>query len=29
MKLLTKEPDIRFNTIASTEGAEALKAARA
>lgn len=28
MKLLTKEPDIRFNTIASTAGAEALKAAR-
>ena len=29
MKLLTKEPDIRFNTIASTAGAEAVKAARA
>jgi quinol monooxygenase YgiN len=29
MKLLSKEPDIRFNTIASTTGAEAIKAARA
>jgi len=29
MKLLTKEPDINFNTIASTAGAEAVKAARA
>jgi quinol monooxygenase YgiN len=29
MKLLTKEPDIRFNTIASTAGAEAVTAARA
>jgi len=29
MKLLNKEPDIRFNTIASTTGAEAIKAARA
>jgi quinol monooxygenase YgiN len=28
MKLLNKEPDIRFNTIASTTGAEAIKAAR-
>jgi quinol monooxygenase YgiN len=28
MKLLNKEPDIRFNTIASTAGAEAVKAAR-
>ncbi len=28
MKLLNKEPDIRFNTIASTAGAEAIKAAR-
>src|SRR5512141_2892882 len=27
MKLLKKEPDIRFNTIASTLGAEAIKAA--
>ena len=29
MKLLKKEPNIRFNTIASTLGAEAIKAARA
>jgi quinol monooxygenase YgiN len=29
MKLLNKEPDIRFNTIASTSGAEAITAARA
>lgn len=29
MKLLNKEPDIRFDTIASTAGAEAIKAARA
>jgi quinol monooxygenase YgiN len=29
MKLLDKEPEIRFNTIASTAGAEAIKAARA
>jgi len=29
MKLLSKEPEIRFNTIASTVGAEAVKAARA
>ncbi|CAG0992934.1 Putative monooxygenase YcnE [Geobacteraceae bacterium] len=28
MKLLKKEPDIRFNTIASTAGAEAVDAAR-
>lgn len=28
MKLLTKEPEIRFNTIASTAGAEAIQAAR-
>jgi len=28
MKLLNKEPEIRFNTIASTAGAEAIKAAR-
>lgn len=28
MKLLEKEPEIRFNTIASTAGAEAVKAAR-
>jgi len=28
MTLLNKEPDIRFNTIASTEGAEAVKATR-
>ena len=28
MKLLIKEPDIRFNTIASTAGAEAVAAAR-
>lgn len=28
MKLLIKEPEIRFNTIASTAGAEAIKAAR-
>jgi quinol monooxygenase YgiN len=28
MKLLTKEPDIRFNTIASSSGAEAIKIAR-
>ena len=28
-KLLNKEPDIRFNTIASSAGAEALKTARA
>ena len=28
MKLLTQEPEIRFNTIASTAGAEAVKAAR-
>ena len=27
MKLLNKEPDIRFNTIASTVGAEAIKSA--
>jgi quinol monooxygenase YgiN len=29
LKLLNKEPEIRFDTIASTEGAEAIKAARA
>ena len=29
MKLLDKEPEIRFNTIASTAGAETIKAARA
>lgn len=29
MRLLTEEPDIRFNTIASTAGAEALKNTRA
>ena len=29
MKLLVKEPEIRFDTIASTVGAEAIKAARA
>ena len=29
MKLLNKEPDIRFNTIASTAGPEAIKTARA
>jgi quinol monooxygenase YgiN len=29
MKLLNKEPDITFNTVASTAGAEAIKAARA
>lgn len=29
MNLLKKAPDIRFNTIATTEGAEAIKAARA
>ena len=29
MKLLNKEPEIRFNTISSTAGAEAIKAARA
>jgi quinol monooxygenase YgiN len=29
MKLLDKEAEIRFNTIASTAGAEAIKAARA
>ena len=29
MQLLSKEPDIRFNTIASTVGAEAVTAARA
>ena len=29
MKLLNQEPDIRFNTIASTAGAEAIKAALA
>jgi quinol monooxygenase YgiN len=28
MKLLNKEPDIRFNTIASTAGAETIKTAR-
>jgi len=28
MKLLTKEPDIRFNTIAHSVGAEAIKIAR-
>ena len=28
MKLLNKEPEIRFNTIASTMGAEAIKTAR-
>jgi quinol monooxygenase YgiN len=28
MKLLNKEPEMRFNTIASTAGAEAVKAAR-
>jgi len=28
MQLLNKEPEIRFNTIASTAGAEAIKAAR-
>lgn len=27
MKLLNKEPEIRINTIASTAGAEAIKAA--
>lgn len=29
MTLLNKEPEMRFNTIASTVGAEAVKAARA
>ena len=29
MKLLNKEPEIRFNTIASTAGTEAIQAARA
>jgi quinol monooxygenase YgiN len=29
MKLLNKEPDIKFNNIASTAGAEAIKKARA
>ena len=29
MKLLIKEPEIRFNTIASTAGAEVIEAARA
>jgi quinol monooxygenase YgiN len=29
MKLLTKQPDIRFSTITSTLGAEAIQAARA
>lgn len=29
MKLLNKEPEIRFNTIASTAGTEAIKEARA
>jgi quinol monooxygenase YgiN len=29
MKLLGKDPEIRFNTIAFTSGAEAIKAARA
>ena len=29
LKLLAKEPDIRFNTIASTAGAEVIKASRA
>ena len=29
MKLLNNEPDIRFNTISSTAGAEKIKAARA
>ena len=29
MKLLNKEPEIRFNTIASTAGAEAVKTAQA
>jgi len=28
MKLINKEPDIRFSTITSTAGAEAIKAAR-
>jgi hypothetical protein len=28
MRLLRVEPDIRFNTIASTAGLEAIKAAR-
>ena len=28
MKLLNKEPEIRFNTITSTAGAEAIKSAR-
>ena len=28
MTLLTKEPDIRFNTIAATAGAELIRAAR-
>jgi len=28
MKLLNQEPDIRFNTIAATTGAETIKAAR-
>ena len=28
MKLLNKEPDIRFNTIASTSGVEAIKTLR-
>jgi quinol monooxygenase YgiN len=28
MKLLNKEPEIRFNTIASTSGAESIHAAR-
>lgn len=29
MKLLNQEPEIRFNTISSTAGAEAIKTARA
>jgi len=29
MKLLNKEPDIKFNAVAYTAGAEAIKAARA
>lgn len=29
IKLLSKDPDIRFNTISSTAGAEAIDAARA
>lgn len=29
MKLLSKDPDIRFNTVSSTAGVEAIEAARA